>query len=284
MCIHNTLYHSTIFKTITDELGNTKLSINNGLKGLFSGDLFKKQSVLSDSDISALQAYNAEIERGVTPATAYYRTLQEASDAANNIAHAAGNATVNLEQIPKVSKAGQLALKGLAMAGNMLLMWGISEAISAIATAIDNEANRVEYAQERLQEFNSTVSESKNKLEEQQKWIEENGSKYEELARGVDNYGHNVSLTADEFSKYQSITKDIADMFPNMISGYNDQNDAIIKTKGNVDALTESYKENVRQAYASTLAKSSETYNDYKDAISLSKNQKKYFYIYPLQL
>ena len=163
MCIHNTLYHSTIFKTITDELGNTKLSINNGLKGLFSGDFFKKQSVLSDSDISALQAYNAEIERGVTPATAYYRTLREASDAANNMARAAGNATVNLEQIPKVSKAGQVALKGLAMAGNMLLMWGISEAISAIATAIDNEANRVEYAQERLQEFNSTVSESKNK-------------------------------------------------------------------------------------------------------------------------
>lgn len=185
-----------------------------------------------------------------------------------------GKATSSFANFTK--KAGTVLKSFGATLGSMAVNWAISEAISAIATAIDNEANRVEYAQERLEEFNSTVSESKNKLEEQQKWIEENGSKYEELARGVDNYGHNVSLTADEFSEYQSITKDIADMFPNMISGYNDQNDAIIKTKGNVDALTESYKENVRQAYASTLAKSSETYNDYKDAISLSKNQKKY--------
>lgn len=274
MCIHNTLYHSTIFKTITDELGNTKLSINKGFKGLFSGDFFKKKSILSDDDISALQAYNAEINRGVTSQTAFYRTMQNASVEAQNMAASANGMVVNLEQIPKVSKAGQVALKGLAMAGNMLLMWGISEAISAIATAIDNEANRVEYAQERLEEFNNTVSESKKELEDQQKWIEENGDRYEELARGVDNYGHNVSLTADEFSEYQSITKDIADMFPNMISGYNDQNDAIIKTKGNVDALTESYKENVKQAYASTLAKSSETYDDYKTSIEDAKTQK----------
>ena len=166
MCIHNTLYHSTIFKTITDELGNTKLSINKGFKGLFSGDFFKKKSILSDDDISALQAYNAEINRGVTSQTAFYRTMQNASVEAQNMAASANGMVVNLQQIPKVSKAGQVALKGLAMAGNMLLMWGISEAISAIATAIDNEVNRVEYAQERLEEFNSTVSESKNKLEE----------------------------------------------------------------------------------------------------------------------
>lgn len=177
----------------------------------------------------------------------------------------------------KATKKASGILKGFgAMLGSMAINWAIGEVIGLAATAIDKEANRVEYAQERLEEFNNTVSGSKKKLEDQQKWIKENGSRYEELARGVDNYGHNVSLTADEFSEYQSITKDIADMFPNMISGYNDQNDAIIKTKGNVDALTESYKENIRQAYASTLAKSSETYNDYKDAISLSKNQKKY--------
>lgn len=49
-----------------------------------------------------------------------------------------------------------------------------------------------------------------------------------------------MSLTADEMSEYNSLTKDIESMFPNMISGYNDQNQAIVKMKGSVDELTES--------------------------------------------
>lgn len=183
-----------------------------------------------------------------------------------------GNATSTFASLTK--KAGGILKSFGATLVSMAINWAIGEVIGVVVTAIDNEINRVEYAQERLEEFNNTVSESKKELEDQQKWIEKNGSRYEELARGVDNYGHNVSLTADEFSEYQSITKDIANMFPSMISGYNDQNDAIIKTKGNVDALTESYKENVRQAYASTLAKSSETYDDYKTSIEDAETQK----------
>jgi hypothetical protein len=38
----------------------------------------------------------------------------------------------------------------------------------------------------------------KSELENQQKWIKENGARYQELARGVDETGHNVSLTTDE--------------------------------------------------------------------------------------
>lgn len=172
------------------------------------------------------------------------------------------------------TKSASSVLKSFgAVLGSMGVNWAIGEVIGLAVTAIDKEVNRVEYAQERLEEFNSTVSESKKDLEDQQKWIKENGSRYEELARGVDNYGHNVSLSTDEFSEYQSIVENIADMFPDMISGYNDQNDAIIKTKGNVEALTESYKENTRQAYASTLAKSSETFSDYKTAIEDAEKQ-----------
>ena len=283
-----------IFKTITDDVtgATTQISIFNSTLSTMKRNLASGQGItysifngnkLTQKDVQAIISYSNALKNGASVGQAWSANMTNCSVAAKQYvvsAKRAGKSTdelvTGLKTVPKATTAASIGLKALSMAGNMLVMWGISEAISAIATAIDNEANRAEYAQERLQEFNSTVSESKNKLEEQQKWIEENGNRYEELARGVDNYGHNVSLTADEFSEYQSITKDIADMFPNMISGYNDQNDAIIKTKGNVDALTESYKENVRQAYASTLAKSSETYNDYKDAISLSKNQKKY--------
>lgn len=174
------------------------------------------------------------------------------------------------EEIKNMSfsaKAGQVALQALVTVGNMLVSMAIFKGIELIASANDNYANRVKYAQERLEKFSSDVSESKKELETQEEWIKEHGKRYEELSRGVDNYGHAVSLTADEISEYNSLTKDIESMFPTMVTGYNDQNQAIIKMKGSVDALTESYKANVEAAYADTLAKSSEGFGDYKTAI-----------------
>ena len=49
--------------------------------------------------------------------------------------------TTSLEKTTLSAKASQVALKGLAMAGNMLLMWGISEVITFVVKGIDNLAN-----------------------------------------------------------------------------------------------------------------------------------------------
>lgn len=181
MCIHNTLYHSMIFKTITDNLGNTKLSFSNSLKSLFSGDFFKKQSILSDSDIISLKTYNAELEKVIgyevkngqvipittSAQTAFNRTMQDASVEAQNMAAAANGMVVNLEQIPKVSKAGQVALKGLAIAGNMLAMWGISVVISKVAEGIQYLTSANERYLESQQEIVDKTNEQIAKYDEE---------------------------------------------------------------------------------------------------------------------
>lgn len=59
--------------------------------------------------------------------TAYYRTMQEASDSAVNMARSAGDAVVNIEAIGTTSKAATVATKALAIAGNMIAMWSISK-------------------------------------------------------------------------------------------------------------------------------------------------------------
>ena len=86
--------------------------------------------------------------------TAYYRTMQNASDTAVKMAKNANGAVVQLEQIPKVSKAGQVALKGLAMAGNMLAFAAIAKGIEVIGSAIDKHiVNPAKYAKEAMQEI-----------------------------------------------------------------------------------------------------------------------------------
>lgn len=138
---------------------------------------------------------------------------------------------------------------------------------NSITSIIDSYVNRIQYAQEALDDFHSLTMESQNELELQRKWISENGFNYARLAEGVDGNGYNVSLSTEEFAEYQALTKEIADMFPAMISGYNEQNNAIVKMKGNIDALTESYKKNANESYAQTLSNASEGFDNYKTVI-----------------
>lgn len=152
-----------IFKTIEDDLGKTKFGINDSFKGLFNGSFFKGEKLLSDNDIRALQAYNAEIERGVSPMTAYYRTMQDASDAAVNMAQSAGEGTVQINNMTKASKAASIGLKGLAIAGNiglaLLISWGLPKLIELIDNAHTSTKELKEQFEELKQEFSKVESE-----------------------------------------------------------------------------------------------------------------------------
>lgn len=167
----------------------------------------------------------------------------------------------------KVVNAGKTAIKSFgASLASMAAMWAIMEVVSWAATAIDNYVNRVKYAKEALDDFSSSVKDQESSLSSNNQWIQQNGDRYAKLAKGVNEYGHNISLTSDEFSEYRNITKEIANMFPEMVSGYNDQNDAIIKNKGSVEALTKAYEDQKKAYYATIRGKSDETFSDFKTA------------------
>ena len=173
--------------------------------------------------------------------------------------------TQGLTLFQRAGKAAGTALKSLgATLGSMVVMWAIGEVISIATTAIDNYANRVKYAKEALDDFNSSTKEQQDDLSSQKTWIDENGKQYEQLAEGVDKYGHNISLTSDEFTEYKNLTKEIAETFPSMVSGYNEQNEAIIKNKGSIEALTKAYEDNQKAYYNDILSKSGDTFNDFK--------------------
>lgn len=265
-------YYSTIRKTITDDLGNLKISWNDSIKEIFSGDFFKQKSILSDADIKALKAYNAERARNVAPMTAYYRTLQNASDAAVNMAKQAGEAAVDIESIGTTSKAATFGLKALAVAENALINMGISFAISAIIKGIDLLVHAQENAIEKGNEATKAIKEQQETLYSNKKAINEISGEYQRLSKGVSANGENISLTSDEYSRYNEIVNQIADMFPSMIQGYTEEGNAILKNKGNVEALTKAYEENRKAALADTLTKSDDIIKGAKAKLTQDKN------------
>lgn len=177
-----------IFKTMTNTSGKTGIQPNNFISGLFNGDLFKKQNfslseVLSTSDVDAIKAYNKQIDNCVTSQTAFNRTMLNTSKEAQNIVAAANGNKVALDGLTKSSKAAELGMKALAMAGNMLLIYALTSAVDIIykcATASDRLAESAAQIGSEFASTKSDISDYKTKIEELYQTINDDTSSYED--------------------------------------------------------------------------------------------------------
>lgn len=172
--------------------------------------------------------------------------------------------TTSLEKTTLSAKAGQVALKGLAIAGNMLAMWAISEAISFIVKGIDDLANSAEHCKERVDELVGDFESGNNTIQQHSETISKIASRYSELSHGVNELGGNVSLTNEEYAEYQDICNQIADMYPTLVKSYDEQGNAILKLKGNVEGLTQALLDE-KKANAAKIIESDEIMENYQN-------------------
>lgn len=142
---------------------------------------------------------------------------------------------------------------------------GVGTAIISTISAIKNAVNKLR------DETEQAANDAINKYQEVQKTlrnnkatIEELSDDYAKLSVGVDNLGNNVSLSTSQYERYNEIVNKIADMFPEMVQGYTDEGNAIIKNKGNVEALTEAYKALKQEADNTLLSKAKDIMQTYK--------------------
>ena len=145
------------------------------------------------------------------------------------------------------AKAATIGLQIATTALNAALTMGISMLVSWAISGIMKLVNAKKELAESVEELTSKFKEQHNELQKLKGDYDTSNessmiSKYEKLSKGVDSLGRNVSLTADEYSEYQSIVNQIADQIPSLISGYDSQGNAILKVKGNVEELTKAYE------------------------------------------
>lgn len=102
--------------------------------------------------------------------------------------------------------------------------------------------------------LDSSLTASKNKVKEvreQKETIDQLSESYEKLSKGVNtSTNENISLSTDSYKEYLDVCNQIADIYPDLITGYDAQGNAILSLKGNVDELTDSYKKAQQEAYA----------------------------------
>lgn len=226
-------------------------------------DLANYVSSLNDTDI-ALKAYVASVQDGNYSLAGFQQFITQ------------HNASVQASGIAaKAAAIGHQLLNSALTMGISLLA---SFAIEGIIKGLDELIVTTEEAAEAAKEVIDTYTDAQKTMRSNAKTISEISSEYEELAKGVDKFGRNINLTTEEYKRYNNIVNQIADMFPQMILGYTAEGNAILSTKGNVDALTEAYKEQAKAAREAIILGGSDVFSaskanleDYEEQVETYK-------------
>lgn len=139
--------------------------------------------------------------------------------------------------------------------------WLISSAIKGISDWIHSAERLHEEVKQVREEYNNLSTTINNN----RKTVNEIKDRFNELSKKVDIAGNNIGLTNDEFSEYHDLTNKIADMFPNMVKGFDDQGNAILNLTGKVNNLNDALDDEQKKADNLLISNSAKIEGDYKN-------------------
>ena len=96
-----------------------------------------------------------------------------------------------------------------------------------------------EAGEEVRENFEQGFTETNKKIDS----ITEYRDRFNELSQGVDQFGHNINLTDEEFDEYLTISRELQELSPSLISGYNAEGQAILRKGAALDEVIDKLKE-----------------------------------------
>ena len=170
-------------------------------------------------------------------------------------------ASVLPSMIAKVKEAGSV-MKAIKLAaaesgiGGALIGTGIAAGVGiALASIVAISKKMKQEAQEAAKEVTETYNSAIDEISKKESDLKNSQVRLDELAKGVDSQGRNLSLTNDEYQEYLSLSRQVADIAPELIRGYDAQGNVIIATGKAIDDLIQKQEKLRKEAiktYTST--------------------------------
>ena len=234
-----------------------------GLKGKYTEihTAIDRYNSLSSKSASFQERYNKQLASSTTSVGKYLQGLNGAKASFGGYISSLVGATVKT-----------IALEAATIALNAALTMGISFAIQGIITLFDKMHVSASELSEEVEELTSKFQEEHNELTKLKGDYDTSNessmiSKYAKLSKGVDSLGRNVSLTADEYSEYQGIVNKIAEQIPSLVSGYDEQGNALLSCKDNVESLTQAYEDMISAQNRAILNNAGKIGEDFANAV-----------------
>ena len=262
-------------KVLTETFEDGKYSKVNGLEEYIKkNDVLKRESInelitkqnyeniakqsFSFQGINAnIKEYNSLLKSSVKEGNAFAEVVASHNMKLGNYLTSLNGANAGLGGYIKslgIAKLKTTALSIATTALNMVIGAIASAIASFVIKGISNIINSAENMKKAVDDMVTSYDDSLKTLESHKKTINDIKDDYATLSKGVDELGNNVSLTTDEYKKYQDICNQIADIYPSLIAGHTSEGNAILTLKGNVEALTKAYKDEQKAAAASVIS------------------------------
>lgn len=225
-----------------------------GFKGAWeANNAFYQEQGLADQN--ALNKINELLLQGKNNSEALAQAMEGASKEFKNLAISSNYSTEELTKyVDGIQRAAQpmkylgtllkSSLKAFGLSAVQFAVFaGATLLIQKAVDAVDHSINRVKYAQEAAEEVNKKWEETLETQKSAKQAIEDYGEEYVELRKGVNQItGENRTLGSEEFSRYLELTKQLSSIFPELITGWDSQGNAILGNVDAVDSLAEAYE------------------------------------------
>lgn len=137
------------------------------------------------------------------------------------------------------NNAASLSFKGLGASIKAMMVSNPVGWIIGIISAVVSLISWVSSLQKSNEELIQQADELKNAYKQESDMIQGNistlqdlESEFARLSKGVDDYGNNISLATDDYTRYQKIVETIVGISPSLIQGYDAEGNAIANKNG----------------------------------------------------
>ena len=197
------------------------------------------------TDIQCLKQYELACQRGTVTSKDFNNTMHNASAEAQSYAVNIKNGTGSIQVYANTQKELQASLKATSIASRIantgikilsatlntiistaifsLISKGISLATEKINNLIHHNELVIKKATDLFNDFQSDIDSITSNQDKLNSYADE----FKNLSTGVDDLGRNISLTADEYLRYQNIVKEIVSINPSLIEGYDKENNIL---------------------------------------------------------
>lgn len=250
---------TTKWKQVTDYVTVTNDATISGMMSAWKGTS-PVQFLSDDSVVNVLNDYNKALDKGAE-ATAKFFETGTGNDFMNGWLKQLKGAPATMDDYKAAVTKAELAQNGLtasmvaskvaALALNVAVSMGVSIAISALIKLVDNLVHANEKAIEKAEELRDKYNDFKETNASNVKTLNDLKDEFEELSDGVSQYGDNISLTTEQYARYQEIVQQIVGISPSLAEGYDTENGYIADKNGLLERAIElqeiEYKNELRK-------------------------------------
>lgn len=256
---------------------NNELKQDDDLKGKYGiFDVFKKAGSTFKADFKTLGTKeNAEgRENGLfsifkNAFKDYKANANEAVQANNQLGNSLSGLNNNWNATKSAVSTTWKSMTGFSKVltgiGAAMLVWELG------SKAFDLMTTSAKEAEEAVGKASTTYKNQTSILKKNKDAVVSIQDEWSNLSKGVNtNTNENIALTSTEFEKYLDLNKQIANIVPEAISGYDAQGNAILNLKGNVEALNEALE---KQEVSQATKRIKDNLDSYQDAAKQTNGQ-----------